>query len=126
MGKLLWQRLRISTGEIRRRMRIAARIRPRRSLTGPDLPPELPQLAEAVEDGEVGDDHIGAVCHALDVLPSVVPDDKRDKSEQILVRHAKMPGRQVRHRRSDGASPITSTPTVCSTRTTAPAAAACT
>ena len=89
MGKLLWQRLRISTGEIRRRMRIAARIRPRRSLTGPELPPELPHLAEAVEDGEVGDDHIGAVCHALDVLPSVVPDDKRDKSEQILVRHAK-------------------------------------
>ncbi len=89
MGKLLWQRLRISTGEIRRRMRIAARIRPRRSLTGPELPPELPHLAEAVEDGEVGDDHIAAVCEALDVLPSVVPEAKARKSEQILVRHAK-------------------------------------
>ena len=88
MCKLLWQRLRITPGEVRRRMRIAARIRPRRSLTGPELPPELPQLAAAVEDGAVGDDHIAAVCQALDVLPSVVPADKRDKSEQILVRHA--------------------------------------
>jgi Domain of unknown function (DUF222) len=88
MSKLLWQRLRISTGEVSRRIRIAARIRPRRTLTGPELPPELPQLAAAVEDGAVGDDHIAAVCAALDVLPSAVPEAKRDKAEQILVRHA--------------------------------------
>ena len=43
MGKLLWQRLRITPGEVRRRMRIAARIRPRRCLTGPELAPELPR-----------------------------------------------------------------------------------
>ena len=36
----------------------------------------------------VGDDHIAAVCHALDVLPSVVPDTKREKAEPSLVRHA--------------------------------------
>jgi len=88
MSKLLWQRLRITPGEVRRRMRIATRIRPRRSLTGPVLPPELPHLAIAVENGDIGDDHIAAVCHALDVLPSAVPDDKRDKAERILVRHA--------------------------------------
>ena len=58
-------------------------------LTGPVLPPELPHLAAAVEDGHLGDDHIAAVCHALDVLPSVVPDYKRDKAERILVRHAR-------------------------------------
>ena len=89
MCKLLWQRLRITPGEVRRRMRIAARIRPRHCLTGPVLPPELPHLAAAVEDGHVGDDHIAAVCHALDVLPSVVPDIKREKAERILVRHAR-------------------------------------
>ena len=87
--KLLWQRLRITPGEVRRRMRIAARIRPRRCLTGPVLAPELPHLAAAVEDGDVGDDHIAAVCHALDVLPSVVPDNKRDNAERIMVRHAR-------------------------------------
>ena len=43
MSKLLWQRLRITAGEVQRRIRIAARIRPRRTLTGPALPPELPQ-----------------------------------------------------------------------------------
>ena len=83
MGKLLWQRLRITTGEVRRR------IRPRRTLTGPELPPELPHLAAAVDAGEVDDDHITAVCKALDSLPSKLPADKREKSERILVRHAR-------------------------------------
>jgi hypothetical protein len=49
MTKLLWQRLRITTDEVRRRICVAARIRPRRTLTGP----ELPHLAAAVEDGAV-------------------------------------------------------------------------
>ncbi len=89
MSKLLWQRLRIATDEVHRRIRIAARIRPRRTLTGPSLPPELPILAAAVDAGQVGDDHIGAVCGALDVLPSAVPEDKKEVSERILVRHAK-------------------------------------
>ena len=89
MSKLLWQRLRITPGEVRRRLRVAARIRPRHSLTGPVLPPELPHLAAAVEDGEVGGDHIAAVCHALDVLPSAVPDNKRDNAQRIMVRHAR-------------------------------------
>jgi hypothetical protein len=55
---MLWERLRITPGEITRRFRQAARIRPRRSLTGPPLPAELPELAAAVEGGVVGDDHI--------------------------------------------------------------------
>ncbi len=88
MSKLLWQRLRITPGEVRRRMGVAARIGPRRSLTGAVLAPELPHLACAVENGEVGEEHIGAVCHALDVLPSAVAGDKREKAERILVRHA--------------------------------------
>ena len=88
MSKLLWQRLRITTGEVARRVRIAARICPRRTLTGPTLAPELPHLAAAVADGQLGDDHIAAVCGALDVLPSAVPEDKKDASERILVRHA--------------------------------------
>src|SRR6478609_6576909 len=45
ISKLLWQRLRITSADITHRIAIAARIRPRRSLTGPQLPPELSQLA---------------------------------------------------------------------------------
>jgi len=89
MRHLLCRRLRITTAEVKRRFRVAARIRPRRSLTGPLLPPELPKLGAAVEAGAVGDDHIAAVMHALDVLPAAVSAVDREKAERILVRHAK-------------------------------------
>lgn len=86
--EMLWARLRVPPREIVRRFRLAARIRPRRSLTGPPLQPELPELAAAVEAGAVGEDHIRAVCHAVDVLPACVsPTDKED-AERNLVRHA--------------------------------------
>jgi hypothetical protein len=39
---MLWARLRITPKEITRRFKLAARIRPRRSLTGAPVPPELP------------------------------------------------------------------------------------
>jgi Domain of unknown function (DUF222) len=85
---LLESRLRLTSAEVKRRFRVAVRIRPRRSLTGPALVPELPALAGAVEAGAVGDDHIAAVLHALDVLPAAVSAADRDKAERILVRHA--------------------------------------
>ncbi|MFY9918761.1 MAG: DUF222 domain-containing protein [Mycobacterium sp.] len=88
ISKLLWQRLRLTSAEIKRRVAVAARIRPRRTLTGPQLPPELPRLAAAVEDGDVSDDHIKAVCDGVDLLPSAVR-HKKDICEKILVRHAK-------------------------------------
>ncbi|WP_123023311.1 HNH endonuclease signature motif containing protein [Mycolicibacterium stellerae] len=87
MSKLLWKRLRITTGEVKRRIALAARIRPRRTLTGPVLPPELPCLAAAVEAGALGDDHIRAVCGGIDLLPSALG-HKKDTCERILVRHA--------------------------------------
>ncbi len=87
ISKLLWQRLRITTAEVKRRVAIAARIRPRRTLTGPQLPPELPQLAAAVEDGDLGEDHISAVCDGIDLLPSALA-HKKDTCERILVRNA--------------------------------------
>ncbi len=89
MCKLLWQRLRITTAEVRRRTRIAVRIRPRHTPTQPELPAELPHLAAAVEEGAVDDDHIEKVCKALDALPSHVSADDREKSERILLRHAR-------------------------------------
>src|SRR3954447_18344427 len=62
ISKLLWQRLRITTAEVNRRRPTAARIRPRLPLAGPQLPPDLPQLAAAVEDGDIDERHIEAVC----------------------------------------------------------------
>lgn len=84
----LWARLRITPGEITRRFKLAARIRPRRSLTGPPLPAELPALGAAVEAGGVGEDHIRAVCRAVDVLPASVSPPDVANAERRLVEHA--------------------------------------
>src|SRR5574337_9459 len=84
----LWKRLHITPREITRRCRLAARILPRRSLTGQEIAPELPELAAAVAAGAVGDDHIRAVCQAIDVLPASVPPAKVAEAEATLVEHA--------------------------------------
>jgi hypothetical protein len=88
MRAALWKRLHITPNEITRRFRLAVRIRPRRSLTGPTLMPELPELAAAVEAGVVGDDHIRSVCRAIDVLPGSVSPVDVEAAERTLVRHA--------------------------------------
>jgi hypothetical protein len=86
---VLATRLRLTAGEVKRRFRVASRIRARRSLTGPPLPPELPALAAAVEAGEVGEGHVEAVCKALDRLPSAVTPVDREAADRALVRHAR-------------------------------------
>ncbi len=85
---ILWARLRIPPKEVMRRFRFAARLRPRRSLTGTPLAPELPALAAAVAAGAVGEDHIRAVCAAVDTLPSCVSGCEAADAERTLVRHA--------------------------------------
>ena len=84
----LWQRLRVTPQEITRRFKLAARIRPRRSLTGPAVAPELPELAAAVAAGAIGEDHIQAVCRAVDTLPACVSPADVAAAERTLVAHA--------------------------------------
>src|SRR5690625_2069289 len=84
----LWSRLHIPPAEIKRRCRLAHRIRPRRSLSGAPIAPEFPELAAAVETGAVGEDHIRVVCDALDLLPEAVPADEVVEAERTLVEHA--------------------------------------
>ena len=88
MRSLLWSRLRITPNDVTRRFKLAVRIRPRRSLTGPTLTPELPELAAAVEAGAVGDDHIRSVCRAIDLLPGSVSPTDAAAAERTLVEHA--------------------------------------
>lgn len=84
----LWRRLRITPREITRRFKLAARICPRRSLAGPTLPAQLPELATAVESGALGEDHIRAVCRSLDVLPAAVAPPDVALAERKLVAEA--------------------------------------
>ena len=85
---VLARRLRILPHEVGRRFRLAARISPARSLTGGTVPPELPALADAVESGAIGEDHIVKVCEALAALPNVAAGEKA-VVEQTLVDHAR-------------------------------------
>jgi hypothetical protein len=97
MRQVLWQRLRITPGELTRRFKLAARIRPRRSLTGPALPPELPDLAVAVEDGVIGDDHIRSISRAIDVLPACVSPTDVTTAERTVGRARPQGRRRHRH-----------------------------
>jgi hypothetical protein len=81
-------RLRVPPKEVKRRMKVAARLRPRRQLTGPPLPPELSLVATAVEAGAIGEDHLRTICRAIDVLPSCVSAVDREDVERSLVREA--------------------------------------
>ena len=81
-------RLRIAPKEIKRRMKVAARIRPRRQLAGPPLAARAAHVAAAVEAGRIGEDHLRVICRAIDVLPSVVSAIDRDDVERSLVAEA--------------------------------------
>jgi Domain of unknown function (DUF222) len=81
-------RLRVPPNEVKRRMKTAARLRPRRQLTGPPLPPALPLVAAAVEAGAIGEDHLRVICRAIDMLPSCVSLTDRQDVEHSLVREA--------------------------------------
>lgn len=88
MRSMLWQRLRIAPAESTRRCKLAARIRPRQSMTGETLQPQLPELAAAVEAGAIGEDHIRSVCRAVDMLPACVSPLDAEAAERTLVKHA--------------------------------------
>ena len=82
----LMARLRVSRGEIKRRFTVGGRIRPRRQLSGPPLPPELPVVADALAAGTLGEDHLRVIGKAMDRLPSCVSVQDRAEVEASLVR----------------------------------------
>ena len=81
-------RLRVTPAEVKRRVKVAARILPRRQLCGPPLEPELPTVATAAEAGTIGEDHLRVIIKAMDKLPSCVSPDERVEVEASLVREA--------------------------------------
>jgi hypothetical protein len=81
-------RLRIAPGEVKRRMKTAARLCWRRQVSGAPLAPELPYIADAVAAGVIGEDHLQTIRKALDKLPSCVSVTDRDDVERTLVGEA--------------------------------------
>ena len=84
-------------------MKLAGRIRPRRQLTGPPLAPELPDVAQAVEAGVIGEDHLRVISRAIDRLPSCVSMTDRDEVEAQPGARSRQ--ERCRDRRSEGRRP---------------------
>lgn len=86
--KELADRLRISYAEARRRISDATQLAPRTTLTGQQLPPELPATAQAWHDGELGVQHLRIIQQFIKDLPQATPAGTVDRAEAFLAEKA--------------------------------------
>lgn len=80
--------LRISCAEASRRLHDANQLSPRLTLTGQELPPELPATAVAWRDGALDGQHLRVIQGFVRDLPESTPVDKVDKAERFLADQA--------------------------------------
>jgi hypothetical protein len=88
LHKVLADWLRISCAEARRRMRNAAQLAPRSTLTGQQLPPELPATAEAWHDGILDGQHLDVIQQFMRDLPAATPAAAVEEAESFLAEKA--------------------------------------
>jgi hypothetical protein len=88
LADVLATRLRISKGEARRRIKLAALLGPRRAITGVPLPPKLPNVAAAQQRGDIGAERVKVLEKFFDELPTWVDAQTRDTAEADLARVA--------------------------------------
>ena len=81
---LLADVLRISPAAARRRMRDAAQLVDRTSLSGQPLPPELPATAAAWKAGTLDVEHLRTIQTFIDELPDHLPVDEVERAEAFL------------------------------------------
>lgn len=86
--KVVADRLRISCAEAQRRLRDAKQLSPRLTLTGQELPPELPATAQAWRDGMLDGQHLRVIQTFVRDLPEAIPVDTAEKAERFLARQA--------------------------------------
>lgn len=81
--------LRISCAEASRRLHDATQLSPRLTLTGQELPPELPATAVAWRDGALDGQHLRVIQGFVRDLPESVPVATVDDAERFLAEQAK-------------------------------------
>ncbi|WP_145013257.1 HNH endonuclease signature motif containing protein [Mycobacterium marseillense] len=81
--------LRISCAEASRRLHDATQLSPRLTLTGQELPPELPATAVAWRDGALDGQHLRVIQGFVRDLPESVPVATADDAERFLAEQAK-------------------------------------
>ncbi len=86
--KVIADCLRISYAEARRRCRDAEQLSPRLTLTGQELPPELPATAQAWREGELDAQHLRVIQAFLHDLPDATPADIVEGAERFLAEQA--------------------------------------
>src|SRR5947209_6347271 len=80
--------LRISCAEACRRVRDTKQLSPRLTLTGQELPPELPATAQAWREGLLDGQHVRAIQTFVGDLPDAIPVETVEKAERFLARQA--------------------------------------
>jgi Domain of unknown function (DUF222) len=86
--KVIADWLRISCAEASRRLKDVKQLSPRLTLTGQELPPELPATAQAWRDGMLDGQHLRVIQTFLRDLPETTPVDTVDNAEQFLADQA--------------------------------------
>ncbi|ORA59318.1 hypothetical protein BST24_18405, partial [Mycobacteroides franklinii] len=94
---VLSRRLHIGKGAARRRIADAQQLAPRRAITGEVLAPQLPNVAAALERGDIGEEHVRIIRQFFDRLPVVVDAPTREAAEaQLAVMAAQFRPEQLR------------------------------
>lgn len=81
--------LRISCAEACRRLHDAGQLSPRLTLTGQELPPELPATAVAWRDGLLDGQHLRVIQAFVRDLPASVPAGRVEDAERFLAEQAR-------------------------------------
>jgi hypothetical protein len=80
--------LRISYAEARRRINDVKQLSPRLTLTGQQLPPDLPATAHAWRNGLLDGQHLRVIQTFFRDLPQDTPDDTVEHTERFLAQQA--------------------------------------
>lgn len=86
--KVIADWLRISCAEASRRLHDATQLSPRLTLTGQELPPELPATAVAWSDGLLDGQHLRVIQAFVRDLPASTPVAKVETAERFLANEA--------------------------------------
>lgn len=86
--KVIADWLRISCAEARRRIRNAEQLTPRVTLTGQQVPPQLPATAQAWRAGELDEQHLRVIQTFVRDLADITPTDTVERAERFLARQA--------------------------------------
>ena len=82
---LLRQSLNISAADAIGRVNTARQVLPRQQLSGPDAPPHLPHLRQALDAGALGPEHVRIIVDTMHKVPAAAGQQARDVCQAALV-----------------------------------------